>query len=181
MKLVTERFGEIELDQNFIFDFVEPILGYEQLKKFVLIDHNPESAFKWLQSIEDGAVAFPVSFPKLFGIDYEFVIPENEAKSLGLTNVEDLLAFNIVCIPQGQPQEATINLSAPIIMNLGNKKAIQLVLLESSYPVRHKLFNNTIQKPANIDQGESNDKKETPKSEKTKKETKEKDSTPVNS
>ncbi len=181
MKLVTERFGEIEVDQNFVFDFVEPILGYEQLNKFVLIDHNPESAFKWLQAIEDGSVAFPVSFPKLFGIDYEFVIPETEAKLLGLTNIEDLLAFNIVCIPQGQPQDATINLSAPIIMNLSSKKAIQLVLLESSYPVRHKLFNNAIQKPTNEPQGESKDKKETQQKTKTKKDNKEKDSTPVNS
>ncbi len=180
MKLATERFGEIELDQNFIFDFIEPILGYEQLNKFVLIDHNPESAFKWLQSIEDGTIAFPVSFPKLFGIDYEFVIPEKEAKILDLTNIEDLLAFNIVCIPQGQPQDATINLSAPIIMNLSSKKAIQLVLVESSYPVRQKLFSNTIQKPANESQDESKEKEKNTKT-KSKKNTKEKDSTPVNS
>lgn len=143
MKIDTERFGEIEVDENLIFNFIEPILGYEYLKKYILVDHMPESPFKWLQSAEDPAVAFPVTSPGYFGIDYQFVIPEDNAKKLELTGIDNLLSLNIVCIPVGQPQAATINLIGPIVINTANKNAMQMVLLDTDYSVRHKLFSDS--------------------------------------
>src|SRR3989339_974566 len=140
MKFNTNRFGEIEIDENLVFTFIEPMLGYEHLTKYVLIDYGQDSPFKWLQSIEDGDVAFPVTFPAYFGLDYQFVIPEQEAKDIELTNVDDLLSLNIACIPQGDPKSATINLLGPLVINISNRKAMQLVLVNTSYSVRHKLF-----------------------------------------
>ncbi len=144
MKIATSRFSEIEIDEDLVFNFIEPILGYDHLKKFVLIDNQPESPFKWLQSIEDGNIAFPVSFPSYFGIDYQFVIPEDKSKSLGLQGTDNLITFNIVCIPQGRAQDATINLAGPIIINAENKNAMQLVLNNIQYAVKHKLFDEKI-------------------------------------
>jgi len=147
MKLTTIRFGEIEVDDDLIFNFIEPILGYENLSKFILLDHTPDSPFKWLQSAEDSNVAFPVTFPAFFGINYEFVIPEEKAKLLSLTNAEHLLSFNITCVPQGNPQNSTVNLIGPIVINMENKKGMQLVLTNSNYTTRHKLFNQPVPKP----------------------------------
>jgi flagellar assembly factor FliW len=48
--------------------------------------------------------------------------------------------LNIACIPQGKPEEASINLLGPIIINLENRKSMQLVLVNDNLPVRHKLF-----------------------------------------
>ncbi|OGI04850.1 MAG: hypothetical protein A2104_00690 [Candidatus Melainabacteria bacterium GWF2_32_7] len=140
MKINTSRFGEIEIDENLIFDFIEPILGYEHLSKYVLIDNMPDSPFKWLQSAEDVNIAFPVTFPGYFGLNYQFVIPEEETKKLGLSGIEDLLSMNIVCIPPGNPQAATINLLGPLVINAVNKKALQLVLINTNHTVKHKLF-----------------------------------------
>lgn len=142
MKFNTERFGEVELDESFIFDFIEPILGYEHLRKFALIDHSPESPFKWIQSLEDSKIAFPVTLPSFFNIDYQFVIPEDIAKKIDLKDIEGLLSLNIVCIPQGNPQNTTINLCGPLIINTKNKKALQLILVDGDYPIRYKLFQN---------------------------------------
>jgi len=147
MKLTTTRFGEIEVDDDLVFNFIEPILGYENLSKFILLDHTADSPFKWLQSTEDSNVAFPVTFPAFFGINYEFVIPEEKAKLLELTNAENLLSFNITCVPQGNPQNSTVNLIGPIVINMENKKGMQLVLTNSSYTTRHKLFNQPAPKP----------------------------------
>lgn len=142
MRIETEKFGEIEIDENLIFDFISPILGYENLKMFVLVDHMPDSPFKWLQSMEDKNVAFPITIPGYFGFDYQFVIEEEHAKKMGLTSSENLLTFNIVCIPPGNPQAATINLAGPIIINTSNKMAMQLVLVDDKYPVKASLFAN---------------------------------------
>jgi len=147
MKINTSRFGEVEVDEELIFNFIEPILGYENLTKFILLDHTPDSPFKWLQSAEDPNVAFPVTFPAFFGIDYQFVIPEEKAKKLGLTNAEELLSFNITCVPQGNAQNATVNLVGPIVVNMVNKNSMQLVLTNVSFSTKHKLFNQTIPKP----------------------------------
>lgn len=143
MKINTSRFGEVEVDENLVFDFIEPILGYEDLSKFTIIDHTPDSPFKWLQSVENGDIAFPITFPAYFGINYQFVIPEDKAKKLELTNAENLLSFNITCVPQGNAQDSTINLLGPIVINIENKKGMQIVLTDSKFTVNHKLFSQT--------------------------------------
>lgn len=140
MKINTEKFGEINIDENLVFEFVEPIIGYENLKKYVLVEHAENSAFKWLQSIEDESLAFPVSTPAYFDIDYQFEIPTDVAEKINLTSVESLISLNIVTIPQGKPRNSTINLLAPIIINATNKKGMQLILSNSNYPVKQPLF-----------------------------------------
>ena len=140
MILNTTKFGEVEINSELIFDFVAPILGYEHLKKFVLIDHQTDSPFKWLQSTEDMNIALPITVPACFGIDYEFYMPEDAVNKLALNNSENLLTINIVNIPAQHPKGATVNLAGPVVINLENNYAMQLVLLDANHSVKHKLF-----------------------------------------
>ena len=140
MKINTSKFGEVDIEENLIFDFIEPILGYEELKKYVLIDYDNTSPIKWLQSIEMMEIAFPVTIPALFDIQYVFTVPEEDAKKLGLNGIENLLSLNIINMPQGKPQESTVNLLAPLVINMTNRKAIQMILPNEEYSVREKLF-----------------------------------------
>ena len=140
MKIKTAKFGEISIDENLVFNFVEPIIGYDDLKKYVLIEHSDNSAFKWLQSVENVALAFPVTSPAFFDIDYQFEIPTDKAEKIDLNSVESLISLNIVTIPVNNPKKATINLLAPIIINATNMQGMQLILSNSNYPVKHPLF-----------------------------------------
>lgn len=140
MKLDTIKFGEVEVDDSLVFNFLDPILGYEHIKSYVLIDYNPDSPFKWLQAVDDSSISFPVTIPALFGIDYTFVVPEIQAKLLELSNIEDVLTLNIVNIPTGHPEQSTVNLLGPIVININNKNAIQMILQDDKYSVRYKLF-----------------------------------------
>lgn len=140
MKINTSKFGEVDIEENLIFDFIEPILGYEELKKYVLIDYDNTSPIKWLQSIEIMEIVFPVTIPALFDIQYVFTVPEEDAKKLGLNGIENLLSLNIINMPQGKPQESTVNLLAPLVINMTNRKAIQMILPNEEYSVREKLF-----------------------------------------
>jgi len=143
MKIETTKFGEVEINEDLIFEFVEPLLGYEHLKKFALVDYQSDSPFKWLQSLEDMDVALPITVPSFFGIDYEYVLPEKEAKKIEASDAQDLLTLNVVNIPNGRPQDTTINLVGPIVINMKNKKAAQLVLINTRYSVKHRLFPQT--------------------------------------
>lgn len=140
MNIETTRFGTIEIDDNLIFDFVEPIIGYDKFRKYVFIEHNEQSAFKWLQSIDAPELAFPVTSPAFFNIDYQFEIPTEKAEKIELTSVESLISVNIVTIPSINPQKATVNLLAPIIINATNKKGMQLILSNSNFQVKYPLF-----------------------------------------
>ncbi|MBR1680853.1 flagellar assembly protein FliW, partial [bacterium] len=68
MKIQTNRFGEIEGDENLIFNFAMPILGYNEETQFILIESKEASLFKWLQSTNTPDLAFLVTSPGFFGI-----------------------------------------------------------------------------------------------------------------
>ena len=141
IKINTTKFGEVEIDKSLIFEFISPIIGFNDLKKYTIIDYKPDSPFKWLQSMEDMDLTFPITLCSFFGIDYQFDIPDEEAQNLGIESADDIFVCNIANIPSSNPQGATINMLAPIIINTVNKKAMQIILKNTEFEVRHKLFN----------------------------------------
>lgn len=141
MKIQTTRFGEIEVIQDMVFTFESPIIGYDDLKSFMLIEHNEKSCFKWLQSVEKPDIAFPITSTSFFGIDYTFEIEDDDAGKIDLTKAEDLLVLNIASIPSSNPKNTTLNLRAPIIVNSQNLKSMQIILKDDKFPIKYPLFN----------------------------------------
>ena len=140
MKLNTARFGEIDIEENRIFNFVMPIIGFDMLHKFIILDPNKDTLFKWLQSIEDPALAFPIISVSALNLDYTIDLPDNIVETLDIKNVESLLVMNITSIPQDNPKGTTINLLAPLIFNLDNQNAAQVVLSGSGYDISYPMF-----------------------------------------
>ncbi len=140
--LETKKFGVVTINKTAIFEFISPIIGFNDLKKYTIIDYKPNSPFKWLQSLEDNELAFPVTLCSFFNIDYQFDIPDEEAQKLDIKDSNDVFVCNIANIPSSNPRGATINMLAPIVINLQNKKAMQLILKNTDFQVRYKLFEN---------------------------------------
>ena len=140
MKINTLRFGEIEIEDERVFNFVMPIIGFNELKNFVIIDFNKDSFFKWLQSVEDPTLAFPIVSVFSMNVDYSIDLPDNVVEKLKINNVESLLVMNIASIPQENPQGTTLNLLAPIVFNLDEKIAGQVILSGSGYDTSFPLF-----------------------------------------
>ena len=140
MKLNTARFGEIDIEENRIFNFVMPIIGFDMLHKFIILDPNKDTLFKWLQSIEDPALAFPIISVSALNLDYTIDLPDNIVETLDIKNVESLFVMNITSIPQDNPKGITINLLAPLIFNLDNQNAAQVVLSGSGYDISYPMF-----------------------------------------
>ena len=142
MKFNTVRFGEIDIDENRIFEFVLPIIGFDTLKKFVILEPGKETLFKWLQSVDDPALAFPIISVSTLNIDYSIDLPDNVVDMLEVTSVESLLVMNITSVPQDDPKGTTINLLAPLIFNVDTQKAGQIVLSGSGYDISYPMFKN---------------------------------------
>ncbi len=136
----TARFGDVAVEEDRLICFVEPILGFAGSSRYVILDHSEDSPFKWLQSADEPELAFVVTNPQFFNIPYEFELTDEHAAQLGLTTAEDALVLTIVNIPQGDPAKMTANLLGPIIINQSQRKAMQVVLSDSSYSTKTRLI-----------------------------------------
>ena len=140
MEIKTTRFGDIEIDENLIITLPEGILGFEDIKRYIILDHfDKESPFKWLQSVEDPSLAFVITDPLIFVPDYKTKVSKEEIKSIKLSDAGKAIIVVIVNIKRDH-SEITINLQGPIVINAEKKLAKQVVIRESDYSVRHVIF-----------------------------------------
>ena len=65
MKVKTTRFGELEVNPTDLITFAEGLFGFENLKKYFVVDPGDSTLILWLQSTEDEKVAFPIIEPKI--------------------------------------------------------------------------------------------------------------------
>lgn len=142
MKISTTRFGDIDIDESRIIRMKGGMLGFEHLKKYVLLMHGEKTPFWWLQSVEDGSVAFVVINSLAVKPDYEPVISDDEVKLLEITSPEDVVLFSVVTI-RSDPFKVTANLRAPIVVNAKKMLGKQVVLVNSDYPVQYPVTENS--------------------------------------
>lgn len=139
IKVKTTRFGEIDVKNEDLIELPSGLIGFPELKRYVLLDHDKDSPFKWLQSLDDGAIAFVLINPLLFKPDYTVEVTEAEVSDLELKAEEDAVISVIITIPTN-PQNMTANLKAPLVFNLQNRRGKQLVLSNSAYTTRHNIM-----------------------------------------
>ena len=139
MKITTKFLGEIEISEQDILMFEHGLLGLEDEKQFVLLPLDADLPLAMLQSINNTDIGFVVAFPFAFKKDYSFDISEEDREQLQIEKQEDVLTYAIVTMKETL-QDSTINLLAPVIINIGTKCGKQIVLQDNkSYPLRYPL------------------------------------------
>jgi flagellar assembly factor FliW len=137
LKIYKTRLGELEVDENDIIYFEEGLPGFENLKKFIILTLKETYPIMWLVSLEDELVSFPIIEPKLVKIDYEVKIPQELGEKLGIKSEDEAAVFSIMTIPHDNPEDATINLKAPIIVSKTSNRGIQYIL--DNYDLKHSI------------------------------------------
>ena len=138
VQIQTSRFGKIEVDETKVIEMKGPILGFGSLNKFAMIVHEEGSPFHWLQSLDDGTIAFIIVDPFLIKPDYE---PEIDDQALAMLEVEHAQDVNLKAIItiRSQPVKITANLRAPLVINKHKKLAGQVILEDEQYPVQYTI------------------------------------------
>jgi flagellar assembly factor FliW len=139
VKYNTTRFGELDVDKKDIVTFKEGLLGFEQLKKFFIVDPGDQTLILWCQSAEDPATAFPIIEPKIFQPHYSVKLLPAEMASLELESLNSASVYTILTIPE-VVTDMSANLKAPIVINNQTKQARQIVLQDSKLEVRFKMY-----------------------------------------
>jgi flagellar assembly factor FliW len=137
MIIETSRFGELEVDQDRLITFESGILGFPDAHEYALIQTGEGSAFYWLQSVDRKELAFVVCDPRLFVADYKIPIKQEELKPVQLEDLEKAQVFVIV---NKVDDLLTGNFQGPLVVNVENRKARQLVLSDKRYSTRHPLL-----------------------------------------
>ena len=141
MKTVdTLRFGQIEVEEDKILHFADGIPAFEDEHEFVIIPYDKESPYVFLQSLTTPDLAFLMTVPFVFFPDYEFKLEEDVMAKLDVKTVDDMLVYVIITIPDGNIKDMTANLMAPVVINKNTNEARQVVLDNSRYTTKHRLF-----------------------------------------
>lgn len=139
MNLETLNYGTISYDEENIVVFEKPLLGFNNLKKFVLVEIEQNSMFNLLQSIEEKTVGFIVLSPFSVRQDYEIELDEATIKELEIESHEDVAIMTTVTLNE-VAEKTTTNLKAPIIINIKNKKGKQIILNNDKYKIKEPLM-----------------------------------------
>jgi flagellar assembly factor FliW len=140
MQISTVRFGTIEIDEKKILTFDEGLPGLEEYKQYVILQVGESYPVVWMQSTTELSVCLPVIDSFLAVPDYTFNINDEDAKELKLQSPDNLLVLSVVVIPE-EIEGMTMNLAAPIIINMETGRAKQIILNGGEYNVRYPMFN----------------------------------------
>lgn len=122
-KIKTLHFGEITVESKHIFNFENGLLGFENLKEFVLISEEETVPFKWLISLETPEIGFPLLSPWYINLEYE---PGKEF------DIESEVMFIVVTLG-GENGIMTANMKAPVILNVVDQAGKQIILPMDTY------------------------------------------------
>lgn len=139
MTVHTSRFGAVSITTEDVIHFPEGLLGFNELRRFVLLDDPTDEIFAWLQSCEDPNIAFPLLEPELFTANYKVQLTKHDLESMGLNSHDGVRCFSIITIP-ADPTQMTANLKAPVVIHVSTRKARQVVLQDNSLAIREPIF-----------------------------------------
>lgn len=133
----STRFGEITVGADKVISFSKGLPGFSALRRFILLDHDDQGLFKWLQSVDDPAVAFLMTNPVAYRPGYTVPLKKSERDELEIRNESDVVTLVMVCVSQGEKKQVSINLKGPVVFNSANMRALQSIIDRDDYPSNH--------------------------------------------
>lgn len=134
MEVATKSNGIVNVSDDKLLEFPFGLLGFEQNKKFALIESEYEP-FIWLQSLEEKNLAFLMIDPFLICNTYEADIDDEVLEKIGTKSPEDIIIMTIVTIPS-DGSHITANFLGPVVINRKNRKCMQFVLNDNKWSTK---------------------------------------------
>lgn len=139
---INTRLGLRKIDRDKIIHFPKALAGLDGLHEYVLLQIRPESPMLMLQSVELEEMGLVVADPHTFIPDYTYTLDPAEQKLLGLedtNDTKDIMVIVTVSIPHGKPEESSLSLTGPIIINPTKKIGLQIMQMNITFPKQFKL------------------------------------------
>lgn len=139
MQLNTKYFGPVDYDSEDIISFPNGLFGFENETAFLLLPFEGSNGnLLCFQSVQTPSLAFVAMDPFALYPAYNPVLTDEELRFLGASESGEL-GYYVLCVVKEPVSESTVNLRCPIVIHPGNRTAIQVILEETEYHMRHRL------------------------------------------
>jgi flagellar assembly factor FliW len=147
--VIRTKLGEREIARDSILYFPHGLIGLDDKREFVLIQVRENSPFLLLQCVTDPSLGLLVADPYPFLPDYNVKLEGPEKKILRVESLRQIAVLVTVTIPKNRPEETTLNLSGPIILNTKARLGLQAPQVDAKHPTHFRLVEaQRAQKPA---------------------------------
>ena len=142
MLIRTLNFGEIEVPEERILRFKEGLPGFAQIQQFTLLEFEDLKPFVYLQAIGEPPIALLLVDPRLVDPGYQYKLGPSDLDDVGIVDASEASVYVVATIP-ANPENATVNLMAPIVVNEKGRRGKQVIMLDSPYSVRHPMLGSS--------------------------------------
>ena len=129
------RLGPIEVSPDEVLHF-PGLPGFPRAQRFVVRGHDQESTLAWLVSLDDAQLAFVITSPFELVPDYAPDLRPHHLRAVDHQAGDELRIVSIASIAGG---ELALNLAAPVLINMRNRRAVQALLEDDRYPSRRSV------------------------------------------
>lgn len=133
IKIKSERFGEIDIDENEIITFPLGIPGIPFIRFILRVCLEP---VKWLISIDDPDIAMLVIEPFKYFPTYSFELNDEVLSVLQVEKESDIEVY--VALLKHNDQVAA-NLKSPFVINKNKKIGVQILLEDERYSFKEPI------------------------------------------
>ena len=119
--------------------FKDGIPGFDDIREYSLYHEDDGDTLWSLQAADSAVPSFVVINPYAILPDYNPVLSSADLESIGNPEPADLCVLVVAAIRE-ELSQSMVNLKAPIIINVRTREGRQVVLEDSSYPIRYPLF-----------------------------------------
>jgi flagellar assembly factor FliW len=131
----SPRFGTLDIASEDVIEFPNGLIGLGG-RRYAIVAHDGDSAFRWLHSIDDPSLALPVANPWLFFADYSVDLSDEASEPITAAAAD--VAVWVTVRAGAELSDFYANLRAPILVAEG--KGHQVINESADAPVRAPLF-----------------------------------------
>lgn len=135
MDVFTTRFGLLSVQSHDEIVFEHGLIGLEDCRRWVVLTDSANLALGWLQNLEQGHIAVGIVSPRRFVPGYQLRVDRSDLRALNLATIRDA---EVVVIASRQTSGITLNLRAPLVINVEKRLGCQVIAKEE-HPVQYPL------------------------------------------
>ena len=137
----TKYFGTMHYQPESVYDFPYGLPAFEQERRFVLIEIPDDAPLVFLQSLAEPLLCFLALPVVSVDPDYHLDVSIDDRAVLDLEASaaagDGILALALVSGHDGF--SPTVNLMAPVVINLPARRAVQAIRMDRKYSHQHPL------------------------------------------
>lgn len=135
----SEPFDTLTVETEDILTFPGGLLGFEEFKRYVIVEEEACAPFKWLISADEPGLGFPIVPIERVYPTYKRSILQEVLRKEQRRDREHLLTYVIVTL-ENPLERSTVNLKGPLVVDPYRRVGRQLVLTSGDYPTDYPII-----------------------------------------